>query len=369
MRTDICIVGGGLAGLTAALGALRLGFSVTLLEKKRYPFHKVCGEYLSLESLALLRWMDLPLDTETLPRIGNFGFSLPGGSSFRCALPLGGLGISRFLLDDLIRKKAESEGGVILDQTRALSFAAEGDGFRVQTDHATCTEISARWVLGAMGRNKPRFALAPGEMPPGKRYIGVKRHIRADLPPDRIELHAFPGGYCGISAVENGLYCLCYLSAERPLDPEGIENKFLKQNPVLKRYLEEYEPSTPRVTTSGVFFSPRPLQHEGMLFLGDTAGMIPPLAGNGMSMAMHSAVLALQTLKIARGKPAGFSPSRHYEGLWKQNFSARLRMAALLQEIMEKPAAARTATGLFSVFPALFRQSVRLTHGREIPLP
>jgi menaquinone-9 beta-reductase len=355
MNVDVCIIGGGLAGLTAALGSIRMGLSVLVIEKKKYPFHKVCGEYISLEAEGLLEWMDLPLDWKSLPRLDTFRYTGQSGKNFTAALPLGGMGISRFWLDDLIRIKIEAEGGIVLDGTRALDFSQNTHGFTVFTDSQNAPVVSCSWLLGTMGRNKSRFAHAANESPPTRRYIGVKRHVRANLPHNRIELLAFPGGYCGISAVEgNNRFCLCYLASEsvETRNLEEFETTILKKNPVLRQYLTDFEPLTNRVATSGVFFQSRPLSQNGMLFIGDSAGMIPPLAGNGMSMAMHGAVLALEAIYLAKIKNWDLDKTvQFYQRSWKQSFSTRLSIGGYFNGLWKTNGRPRPPSGFFLLHP------------------
>lgn len=117
-------------------------------------------------------------------------------------------------------------------------------------------------------------------------------------------------------------------------------------------------------------FRPRPLSRDGLLFLGDSAGMIPPLAGNGMSMALHSAVLAAEISGLyLSGQITLKQWAKDYEKQWKSAFSIRLRMAGNLQHIMENPNFTRLTLRSFRLFPALFSLSARLTHGSHIPLP
>src|SRR6187455_493233 len=96
---DAAIVGGGLAGLAAAIQLSHAGHSVILFEKEKYPFHKVCGEYISLESWEFLIQLGLPLQDKNLPVIKSLFLTAPNGKSFKTKLPLGGFGISRYQLD------------------------------------------------------------------------------------------------------------------------------------------------------------------------------------------------------------------------------------------------------------------------------
>lgn len=371
---DLAIIGGGLAGLTAGLIANRMGHSVVLYEKKGYPFHKVCGEYLSIESEPILRWLGFPIDEWKLPVLTHFRITHPNGTEFSARLPLGGIGISRFSLDHFLQTKLTEEGGTVLDNTRVTSVTNTENKHHILCDHAEFPELDACLVFVGAGRNRPSFAhQEKGQT--GKRYVGVKLHVSADIPTNQIELHHFPGGYCGISAIENDGYCLCYLIDEELIKTcrgnlEETEQRYLHQNPTLKRYFTQFPKLTERVSTAGVFFTKRSVQSDGMLFLGDTAGMIPPLAGNGMSMAIHSATLATDLLhRHLIGSLHRNEIGMLYESNWNRAFSGRLRMARTLQSIMEKPGMTALSLAAFRAFPGLFRLAVSQTHGTAIPVP
>lgn len=372
---DLAIIGGGLAGLAAGLIATRMGHSVVLFEKKGYPFHKVCGEYLSLESEPILRWLGLPIDEWKLPLLTQFRITHPNGKEFRARLPLGGIGISRYKLDNFLQTRLILEGGIVLDNTRVTSVSNLGNKHHIICDHPEYSEQEARVVFTAAGRNRPSFPALNETGQTGKRYVGVKLHVSADIPTNQIELHHFPGGYCGISAIENSGYCLCYLIEEEKIKSsrgnlEETEHRYLHQNPTLKRYFTHFPKLTERVSTAGVFFKARNVHADGMLFLGDSAGMIPPLAGNGMSMAIHSAVLATNLAhRHFTGHLDRNELGMRYECEWNQAFSSRLRMARTLQSIMEKPGMTAISMAAFRAFPGLFRLAVSQTHGTEIPVP
>ena len=372
---DLAIIGGGLAGLAAGLIATRMGHSVVLFEKKGYPFHKVCGEYLSLESEPILRWLGLPIDEWKLPLLTQFRITHPNGKEFRARLPLGGIGISRYKLDNFLQTRLILEGGIILDNTRVTSVSNLGNKHHIICDHPEYSEQEARVVFTAAGRNRPSFPALNETGQTGKRYVGVKLHVSADIPTNQIELHHFPGGYCGISAIENSGYCLCYLIEEEKIKSsrgnlEETEHRYLHQNPTLKRYFTHFPKLTERVSTAGVFFKARNVHADGMLFLGDSAGMIPPLAGNGMSMAIHSAVLATNLAhRHLTGHLDRNELGMRYEYEWNQAFSGRLRMARTLQSIMEKPGMTAFSMAAFRAFPGLFRLAVSQTHGTAIPVP
>src|SRR4028118_913457 len=99
---DVAIIGGGLAGLSLSIQLAKAGYNTVLFEKEKYPFHKVCGEYISLESWNFLESLGIHLKEMQLPRINTLQLSSHNGNCFQTGLPIGGFGISRFTLDSLM---------------------------------------------------------------------------------------------------------------------------------------------------------------------------------------------------------------------------------------------------------------------------
>src|SRR5215210_3251695 len=115
---DIAVIGGGLAGLSASIQLSRKGYRVVVFEKESYPFHKVCGEYISLESWAFLSSLGMPLQALQLPIIDTLLLTAPNGNQLTTKLPLGGFGISRYLLDSCLAKIAAENGVTICEKTK-----------------------------------------------------------------------------------------------------------------------------------------------------------------------------------------------------------------------------------------------------------
>src|SRR5581483_10467168 len=107
---DVIIAGGGLAGLGLSIQLVRAGYRVALFEKEKYPFHKVCGEYISLESWNFLEELGLPLSDWGLPVIRRVLVSAPNGEYIEHEVPLGGFGISRYKIDAELAGIARSSG-------------------------------------------------------------------------------------------------------------------------------------------------------------------------------------------------------------------------------------------------------------------
>lgn len=286
-QIDVAIIGGGLAGLSLAILLARKNIRVAVIEKGDYPKHKVCGEYISLESFDFLQKIGLPLADLQLPIIKNFTLTTQYGGRAHCALNPGGVGISRYLLDAELARLAEAAGAKIIKNCRAtdIDFATENETYTVTLAHGA--PIQARLAVGSFGRIS---GLQNSENKTAK-YFGAKYHVDAGPKSDTIEIHNFSGGYCGISRVENGMYCLCYLAKADALKPfksdfDAFENEILGKNTFLKERFFANRINN-GVRTANLNFGV--VQNfPNYPVLGDAAGFIPPLTGNGMSLAFRS---------------------------------------------------------------------------------
>jgi flavin-dependent dehydrogenase len=201
-------------------------------------------------------------------------------------------------------------------------------------------------------------------------YIGVKYHIKTDFPLDTIALHNFKDGYCGISAIEDGKYCLCYLTTAANLKQSGntildMEKTILQENPFLKKVFNESEYlfSEP-VVISQVSFQKKALIESHVIMMGDAAGMITPLCGNGMSMAMHSAKIASKYIhQFLLGEIQRETLEKNYSKHWKSQFDTRLRIGRSIQTMFGKPFATELFLKTLKPFPNLVGFLVKLTHG------
>ncbi|MBD0368921.1 MAG: FAD-dependent monooxygenase, partial [Flavisolibacter sp.] len=216
---DVAIIGGGLAGLSLSIQLSRLGHRVLLLEKEKYPFHKVCGEYISMESWPFLENLGVPLRQLGVPRINHLHLTAPNGKLFATSLPLGGFGISRFTLDNLLFEMAKKEGVTILEETKVQNVEADEGSFSVQATAKGLGTISVtvKMVCGSYGKRsnldiKWKRSFIEEQRSKLNNYIAVKYHVHTDWPVHTIGLHNFEGGYCGISKVDGNAHCLCYLT-------------------------------------------------------------------------------------------------------------------------------------------------------------
>jgi flavin-dependent dehydrogenase len=371
-KYDVAIVGGGLAGLAASICLRKKGYSVILFEKEAYPFHKVCGEYVSLESWNFLLSLGLPLKEWNLPHIDTLHLTSPNGTEFVTKLPLGGFGISRYKLDGELAQIAKSLGVHLLEKTKVDEITRDKD-FVV---HFNQQQIRASLCFAAFGKRSNldvkwnREFLRQGDKRLNN-FVGVKYHIRTGWPDNVIGLHNFENGYCGISKIEDEKYCLCYLTRAENIKNnsnriDAMQEKVLYQNPHLKSIFggSEILQSFP-VTISQISFAKKNCAENGVLMLGDTAGMIAPLCGNGMSIALHTAKISASLGDaFLQGRISQAELKRDYSREWKEQFAFRLQAGRVLQRFFGSSRLSNLFVGTFRKAPFLAKPVIRLTHGK-----
>lgn len=373
MNVEVIVIGGGLAGMISALELARAGVEVMVIEKRNYPHHKVCGEYVSNEVKPYLESLGLDVFGLGATSVSRLAVSSPGGKMLEAPLSSGGFGISRYLLDQsLYRLCLEAGVGFLLD-TAVSQVVRMEDGHRVLTSDGNFYE--SRFLIGAYGKRSGLDIKA--ERPFTRKsspYMAVKYHIRYPQPADLISLHNFEGGYCGISAIEDGKSCLCYLTQRSNLKRSGgdlnrMQEEILGRNPHLKAIFSEAEFLYERpLVINEISFQKKDCVENGMLMAGDTAGLITPLCGNGMAMAVHSA-------KMLAGLISGYIDSQSddikeleskYRYEWNSAFGLRLTAGRLIQSAFGKEWVTDAALFILRNSGLLTRTLIGLTHGKDI---
>jgi flavin-dependent dehydrogenase len=369
---DVAIIGGGLAGLSLAIQSARAGHSTVLFEKERYPFHKVCGEYISFENWNHLQDLGIPLSDMNLPMINRLLISAPNGRYIESRLPLGGFGISRYLIDDLLSKIATNEGVMVMEETKVLDIQFKGIGFEISTTKGSFTSTVAAGSFGKRSnidiRWKRDFVLHNHDKL--SNFLAVKYHIRYPSAQDQIALHNFQNGYCGISKIEDDKSCLCYLTKAVNLklagnDVKQMEEQVLMRNPFLKDIFKKatflYERP---LTISRISFARKSQVENHVLLLGDAAGLIAPLCGNGMSMALHAGKMAFDEIELfLTGRIDRFEMETQYTREWERHFSGRLVAGRIIQRFFGDTTLSNMLVRSVKPFPGMVRFLIRQTHG------
>lgn len=369
IQNSIVIVGGGLAGLIAAIHLKNNNYTVLVIEKNEFPKHKVCGEYISNEVLPYLKSLGLEINSMLPKHIDKLSFSLVSGKSLNTVLPLGGFGISRYQLDHYLYHQAKERGCVIVQETvNDIEFL---DGtFTVTTNSNTyATSI----VLGAFGkRSNLDIKLKRNFIQKQSHWLGVKAHYKLDFPDDCVGLHHFKGGYCGVSKIENNLVNICYLANydtfKKYKSIEEYQTHIVCQNPNLKEIFKNATIQFEKpLTISQVSFEEKKCIEEHILMIGDTAGLIHPLCGNGMAMAIHSAKLAAEnTIHFLENKIDRATLEDNYLNDWNKNFKKRLQTGRRLGKLLQHEKTAQIVLKILILFPFLLPMIIKKTHGKPI---
>ncbi|GAA4278726.1 NAD(P)/FAD-dependent oxidoreductase [Aquimarina mytili] len=371
-HSDIIIVGGGLAGLTCAIHLAMYDIEVVLIEKESYPKHKVCGEYISNEVFPYFDFLNIDLTSIQPVDISKFVITTQKGDTIHSELPLGGFGVSRYTLDYHLVKKAK-ESGVQILQDQVLQVDYDTDGFKVKT--AQNLMFTCDYVIGAYGKRSTldkklnrnfSFKKSP--------WLAVKGHYNAKIDTNTVALHSFKGGYCGISRVEKNKVNTCYLvnydSFKKYKDVDSFQREVMYKNEHLKSFFEDAELLFDKpITISQINFDRKePVEHH-IFMVGDSAGLIHPLCGNGMAMAIQSAQILCELLIKCYSEVVDLSRAdleKLYAQQWNQTFSKRLRTGRLLQRIVLNGNLQQLSYWLASVMPSAVPKIIKQTHGEPL---
>jgi menaquinone-9 beta-reductase len=344
----ITIVGGGLAGLTLGIGLRRRGVPVSVWEAGHYPRHRVCGEFISGRGQETLARLGL---REVLERAGAVGagtaafFSTTKSTPPR-RLPAGAICISRFTLDHALAGEFQTLGGELVEgkRWRAEEF---GEG-----------------IVRATGRR-----LQAEE--DGSRWFGLKIHARNVAMTADLEMHVSARGYVGLCRVNDGAVNVCGLFRRRGSDsrkngptpdlssafacgsgatapkrseggPEGNDARELLRGlsgPILNGRLAKAEfDESSFCAVAGLSLKPQRAGSRTEVCIGDSITMIPPVTGNGMSMAFESAEMAIEPLAAwSRGEVSWSQAQQTVARRCDAEFSRRLAWAKWLQRLVLTP--------------------------------
>jgi len=368
-KFQVVVVGGGLAGLISSICLQKSGVNTLLVEKKEYPFHRVCGEYISNEVKPFLERMDLFPGHLKPSELNHFHLSDVKGNVAEVSLPLGGFGISRYKLDEFLYQKALDAGVEIKTKTQVNDINFQDHQFTVSLKNGE--KLYSEFVVNAYGkRSKLDKTFNRAFIKKKSPFLGVKYHAKVDFPHNVIGLYNFKGGYCGVSHVEDGRVNICYLSRKENLKRYGdiakMEEAVLHENPALKDLLENAEMLLERPEViNEISFEQKASVENHMLMAGDTAGLITPLCGNGMAMAIHSGYLASDSiLAFYEGKLKNRAEvENQYKTIWHNNFSKRLWVGRKTQNLFGTQSRAGLSVRFIRNFPSLAKKLIQQTHG------
>lgn len=340
---DAAVVGGGLAGCSAAIKLAERGWRVVLFEARAYPHHKVCGEFLSPECAAILGELGVMETIDDLhpPKIHHAVMTIPDGFKWTTQLPGVAVGLSRYALDTLLAQRAGAVGVEICENSPVTGIEGHlDDGFILKANKAI---VRAKMVIAAHGkRSNFDRVLDRAFLKKHQPFVALKAHFEGVSIEDRVELHSFPGGYCGLSDIEGQKVNLCLLTRVERFrqhhDIAGFIGWMQHQNPYLREWFSGAKQITQWLSIAQMPFIDKKVVERDVLMVGDAAGLIAPLAGDGMSMALYGGKkVASFVSDYLSGQLSSARLRQAYTASWRDRFVSRLRLGRLLQEVMLRP--------------------------------
>lgn len=378
----MAIVGGGPAGSALAALLARAGRRPVLLERDRFPRQKLCGEFLSMETQALLNRIGCLDSVRALgpSAIAGARFFAPSGRKFEIDLGAEAWGLGRLALDEALFRHAERSGALVFEGASVTRMDESATGVLL--------EIEKTFPDGSRGKHRLRADLVVAaygrrsglDRPLGRAFlrrrspfVGYKRR-HALLPGARavaaellgkVEIHLFDGGYCGVSMVDDGAVNICLLAEERVFAAAGRDPiaPLARLSPSLRSRTESLRPDGEPLAAAQLTFTAKEPSSGSILFIGDAAGMIAPLCGDGQAMALESAILLGELLSRSDAE----NLSELWDDLWRRRFAARLRIGHWLQALLLRPGAAEASIRVLKACPFLAKPLLATTRGDGSP--
>ena len=388
-RYDAIVVGGGPAGATAGLLLARSGWRVAIVEKASFPRRKVCGEFISATTWPLLDALGVGEELRgqagpTVRRVGVFA----GASKVTAPMPVqgnadkggraveGGRAVSREALDAVLLCRAAAAGATCWQPWTVAAFALDAGHHACTIEHRETGErqvleapliVAAHgsWDRGPLPTQPQRHAAAVSDL------FGFKaRFLGGALDDDLMPLLAFPGGYGGMvntGAARVSLSCCIrrdHLEAARARHPGRTAGAA-----VLAHIFEHCESVAAALATASCeaeWLGAGPIRpgihdfgRDGVFAIGNAAGEAHPIVAEGISIAIQSAALLVETLgpfSATALAPAALATAHaRYQRLWQRNFAPRMRASAIYARIFMQPLPTRLAVASMRVVPSLLR--------------
>jgi flavin-dependent dehydrogenase len=341
---DLIVVGGGPAGTSAAIHCARLGARVLLLERGRFPRHKVCGEFVSAESLDLLAGLLAPQHAQLfseairIPRARVF----LDGRRLQAPVNPPAASISRLDLDQALWDSARQCRVDSRQQIAVQDIVGTGP-FLVRTSRG---EFESRALINGSGRWSNLNSAPTDSHNRGMKWLGLKGHFAESSSLASVDLYFFEGGYCGVQPVDirdgvaqSGRVNACAMV--RADVASNLPEVFLR-HPALRERSRGWKPLSDPVSTSPLVFREPEPERDGVLLAGDAAAFVDPFVGDGISLALRSGSLAGECLiPFLAGNISLPDATRDYRAAYERRLAPVFRTSSKIRRMLSLPPTVR----------------------------
>jgi menaquinone-9 beta-reductase len=378
MHHDIAIIGGGPSGSTAAIYLAGFGFDVCLIEKKIFPRDILCGEFLSREVANNLKELNLFSGFLNLkPNLINSFALFDDKKGISTQLDFQAYALKRSAFDNLLLLNAKANGVTVYQPCEVFEIIKENNSYKLSLKSSihSFQTINSRYVVAAYGkRNYLDTKLNRKFVAYKSNLDGIKYHVSKKLlrnvNNDQIQIFTADGIYCGVNSVSNEEATFCFLEDRAGISRTPVQSleKLANINTSFKSlFNSEVEKvfSSNRVYGSGdIFFGKRNKVENGIFMIGDTAQVIAPLAGDGISMAMDSAKLLASLFNDKKQKNISDSDLHEmYNREWQKSFGRRLKTALFIQNVLFKKMGRIISLNSLRYFPQALNYFIKTTRG------
>ena len=349
--TDVFVIGGGPAGLAAALAARQQGFRVMVADGADVPIDKPCGEGLMPDGIAALEKLGISIDAENSYRFRGIRFvssglavdaSFPGGAT--------GVGVRRTVLHGIMAERASSLGIDLLWRTAVTGISADGV-------YLGGRKVSARWIIGADGSNSRvrRWAMLEAFRRRDRRFA-FRQHYRIAPWTDRMELHWGRRGEIYVTPVSKEQVCVALISR----DPKLRLGEALQRFPELQDRLAGVEAASSEKGALTATCKLRRVSRGNVALIGDASGTVDAISGEGLCLAFSQAMVLTDCLRTG--------DMSRYEREHRRLALRPLLMARLMLTLDGRPRLQRRTLQVFRKRPEVFRRLLELHAGVLSPL-